>query len=209
MARTMQTAGKHEPGKRNEPTKRTEHNARAVSSTEQDALQSEQETEPQGFSPLLAARTDTWASEQGLTKNVQEDWLRGVLNAFTGPFRFADLPAELRVQVYEKLLPHGETISFLKKWYPKYRISRAGILFHVEVEGKPKWKVMGLRDDEALLDTEFGRVELKPSEVDNVIDDRSDAPFLYAGLALFMVNRLISEEACGEPPSFHSAHDAR
>jgi hypothetical protein len=131
---------------------------------------------------------DTWASKQGLTKNVKKYWLRGVLNAFTGPFRFADLPAELRVQVYGRLLPDGAKISFAPKgWdYPT------------------NWGQLNQGNRDKLWKLKFDRRVQEGSD-----DGRPGAPFFHAGLSIFAVNRLISDEARGESSSLLFAREAR
>ncbi|KAH3952311.1 hypothetical protein HBH53_049740 [Parastagonospora nodorum] len=57
-----------------------------------------------------------------------------------GHFRLMDLPAELRVYIYEFLLPHNSIISFDRKASPPY-LSRKGTTRRLVSNDPPQWSV--------------------------------------------------------------------
>jgi hypothetical protein len=71
-------------------------------------------------------------------------WIERLLASFTGPFRFADLPAELRVHIYKLLLPHDQTIGFLPKTRWVWGFDAQWRAIRVPSKSAESWKTVGL-----------------------------------------------------------------
>ncbi|KAF2684388.1 hypothetical protein K458DRAFT_388856 [Lentithecium fluviatile CBS 122367] len=98
---------------------------------------------------------------------------------WTVPFRFMDLPAEMRVSVYHMFLPHNCLVTFdcLTYWWPSGRpLPRKIEGFTTDGFDKTKWKV-------------------KVRKINASGDEKEGVLVWRGGTVLFLVNRFISNEA--------------
>jgi hypothetical protein len=119
-----------------------------------------------------------------------------------GHFRLMDLPAELRVYIYEFLLPHNSIISFDRKMSPPY-LSRKGTTQRLASNDPPQWSVETtskgpstsfLAQQRSLQ--EHGKLPVKRR---SRVLIRKPEP---AQTQLFLVSKAISTEAKGTPFPF-------
>lgn len=108
-------------------------------------------------------------------------WEERMRAVWTAPFRFLDLPAEMRVRVYNELLPHNKTIKFeiVSNWSNKKEV------FVAEGYANTRWRVV-----------EEGKANLSvptPRYWGRHTTGAKD------GISLFLVSKAVSAEARGKP----------
>jgi hypothetical protein len=137
------------------------------------------------------ARGPSSSSQLAIEKHNQlrlRCWIERLIASFTGPFRFADLPAELRIAIYKLLLPHGRTVSFQLK--PSDHRDSWQFQNHVGFR-QSEWETIGLRNRR---DHDKSKGRGKDKSKDRSKNNSKDI------LALFTINQQIGSEARGEFP---------
>jgi hypothetical protein len=126
-----------------------------------------------------------------------------------GHFRLMDLPAELRVYIYQFLLPHDMVIKFKEKANPSYHAQYEASRAQAYAEYQPEWEVIvtSTQEEKATeaaalaaqtrADTRIPGLGLGRRELKRRLSAKPIANHIQT--QIFLISKAVSLEARGKP----------